>query len=201
MAVGTVSNTNMRPVWVVYNSVVVGLCEEEDITLRVDPTWHDHTYHQTGNWLPEAHFGGARITVSATFSEVLEMDNWEAAFEFGEKQKEESTPETERFSFSRIANDATGAHVGLAASAIAKELRLIPLSSGNAPTTDVQNQIVINKVFSRNAVEVAMSTSSGMALPLEFEALFDPAAAGAAEGEHIAIVGKIVPDAGTWVAA
>jgi len=174
---GTVGNTVKSPRWVVFNDVLLGLTEDEDITVTPDVTWNDQHHHQTGTHLVQSYFGGVRLTVTVALSEILEYDNWEIAFPFGQEQIDDSTPLDERFSFGKVGSWNAGSYVGLTATSIAQELRLIPLGSGATPSTDTATDFVLNTAFCRNASDIMFSVASGSALPLVFEGLMDPATA------------------------
>ena len=193
---GTVSNTNKLPVWAVFNGVNLGFLDEGDVTVTITPSWTDQMAHQTGNYLLDAYFNGARVTASMSMSETAEMDRWEDAFSFGEKQIDASTPPEERFAMTQIVTTTNSSFTGARATAVAQKLEFIPVKdyAGSAATETALN-LVIQKAFCRDVGDITMSIETGMVLPCTFEGLFDPTAL---EGENLFWIGKTTE---TWTAA
>lgn len=196
MAAGTVSKTNMQPVWTVFNGVNLGFTGEGDVTVTVTPQYSDYMAHQTGNYLLESYFNGARATAQVTIAESNEPDNWVVAFSQGEKQDDTTTPTAEeRFALTKIADATNSTYVARRATSIAQKLELIPVASYVDATTETATNVVLAKAWVRDVGDILYSLDNGVELACTFEALFDPTAA---EGENLAWIGKTTE---TWTAS
>lgn len=201
---GTVAHVNKLPVWIVWGDTPanIGFCGAGDVTVTYTPTWTDSHSHQTGTYLLESYFNGARITVSATISEtsVLAINATNTtgsiglAYPMGEGQGDGTG--VNRFQFTKIADVATNSEfIGHKASSIAQKLELIPVHLyAEDPTTETNDNLVIPKAFVRENGETAYSVENDLVIPVTWEALFVP---GDAEGESLAWVGITT---GTWTA-
>lgn len=191
---GTIGNTNKVPVWVVYNDVALGYCEAGDITLTVTPDWTEQMFHQTGSNLMDAYLKGHRVTVQCSLAETENVDTWEVAFLGGEEQNDTSSPPLERFVLGDKTEWAAGTFIGRKATAVAKELKLIPVSAYTTASTHTGDDIVIPKAFCRTVGDIQYSIDNDCALACTFEALFD---ATDANGAGLLYRGV---SAGTWSA-
>lgn len=171
---GTVSNTNQVPVWVVANNINLGFCNSGDVTVKVTPNWADMTTHQTGEYLVDASFAGAKVEVMCNFAETESLDVWARAFCFGEKQEDATSPPYERFAFNSI--DATAAQWDIGTRATSKdfELTLIPQASYSAPGTQGDDDLVVPYAFCRNVGDVLFSVENNQGLECTFEGLLGP---------------------------
>ena len=189
---GTVSNTNKVPVWVCFNDTNLGFCNPGDITLTITSSWSDMKFHQTGDYLVDAIFRGARATVQCEFAEIENLDTWVVAFGFGQKQEDTSTPPNERFAFNTIDAVASQWDIATKATSIDANLVLIPQVSYVNATTETDDDIVIPCAFSRDVGDILFSSENNQGLACTFEALLDPTQT---DGSNLLYR---VRDTGTW---
>jgi hypothetical protein len=191
-----IANTNQEPVWVAHNDVLLGYSETGDITLTINQDWSPRTFAQTGTFIVEDTFLGAQVMVSVSLSEVLDYDKWVTALPFGRKQADTATPANNRFVFQDAADVVTGLHIGAKASALALPLRIMPASSGSAPTTETSRDFWIPKAYCKEFGTMTFGADSPQSLDgLIFHALYDP---DALLGQNLAIFGLETEGAGAW---
>lgn len=193
---GTVANANKVPVWVVFNNTNLGYCGEGDVRVNVTSNWAEEKFHQTGEFLPDAFYTGSRVTVQCDFAETESIAMWKVAFGHGETQNDTSTPPLTRFVLGTTDSTVSRWGLGTKASAIAKELVLMPQVAYASATTDHEDNITVPLAWSRNVGEILYSMTNGCLLPVTFEGLFDPTKA---LGEGLLIRGKLTAGAGSWV--
>lgn len=192
---GTVSYTNNEPMWIVYNSTLLGFCGEGDVTLSIKGEWVDKLSHQTGNYLLDAFWKGERATVTADFSEVDNWDNWAVAFPIGEKQEDTDTPPNNRI----VSNSSTAntPYIGARAESHDAKLILRPVALYVDASTETVRDVVLPKAFVREMGDVVYSIDNEELLPITWEALFDP---DASSGAHLWFRG-LETATGAWSAA
>lgn len=198
---GTLANTNKVPVWVCFGTagaeVNLGFCNPGDITLTVNEEWSEQMFHQTGTYLNDAYFNGARATVTCELAETESLDTWAAAFGFGEKQEDAATPPNTRFAFNTIDTVNAQFDIGTKASTLAKSLLLIPQAVYVTASTENADNIVLPKAWVRNVGDILFSVENNCVLPVTFEALFD---ASSTTGGNLLFRGKKTAT-GAWAAA
>ena len=191
---GTVSNTNIIPVWVCFKGVNLGFCNPGDVVLTVTPNWQETLFYQSGNYLMDASFNGAKVTVKCEFAEVEEPDLWLAAFGFGDKQTDSGGSNPERFAFNTIDTVASQWDIGIKATAIAGILALLPETTYADATTYGNDDIYIPKAFCREVGDILFSTENNQGLSCTFEGLLQPTDS---SGVNLLIRGKLT-GTGTW---
>jgi hypothetical protein len=195
---GTVSLTNIAPVWPVWNDTLLGFIDTGGATLNVTSEWSEIQSSQTGTYLLDAVFNGARLTVAFSLMQFDDADIQAVAWPFGESQVEESTPPLERFAFTKAAEATAGDYVGNRLSNYVQELKLIPVTLYSAPGTDTGQQVIIPKAWCRETGEVAYSETDKKVVACTFEAQFDP---DATLGTNLGFIGLEDEVGGTWTAA
>jgi hypothetical protein len=193
---GTVSYINNEPVWVVYNTVLLGLTEPGGCTVNITPGYEMRTAEQTGDSPIDAIFTGVTATVDVTLSEIDNEDNWVVAFPHAEKQEDTSTPPSIRVAGN--STTATTPYVGQKATSIDAPLILRPQSEYTDVSTEETGDLVFPTAFCNNVGEIVFALKSGNTLPLTFTALFDPSAT---QGENLWYRGLLTEGDGTWAAA
>ena len=191
---GTVSNTNKVPVWVTFNDVNLGFCNPGDVVLTVTPSWVDMKFHQTGDYLVDSVFNGARATVKCEFAEIENLAVWLVAFGFGDSQVDTATPPLARFAFNTIDAVVSNWDIAMKATSIDAALVLIPETQYVTATTETNDDIVIPQAFCRDVGDILFSTENNQGLSCTFEALMDPTKT---DGSNLLFRGALTPT-GAW---
>lgn len=192
---GTVSYVNNEPVWVVYNTVLLGFTEPGGCTVNITPGYEMRLAEQTGDSPIDAFYTGTTATIDVSLSEIDNADNWTVAFPFAEQQKETSTPPEIRVAGN--STTTTTPFVGQKATSIDAPLILRPQSEYTDVSTEETGDLVFPTAFCSNVAELAFALKSGNVLPLTFTALFNPAAT---QGENLWYRGLLTEGTGAWVA-
>jgi len=180
---------------VIWNSVLLGFTEPNDITVSFTNTWVDKMFHQTGEYIPEAYFNGQQATIQVDLSEINNWDNWIVAFPMWEKQIDTDTPPNTRV----VSNSSTSSdpYTGTKASTLAQELILRPVAQYADVSTEKSRDFVFPKAWVRDVGDVLFQINTSNALSCTFGTLFDPSAS---DGEMLAFRG-LETATGSWSAA
>ena len=193
---GTVSNTNVYPVWVVFNDVVLGYANEGEATVNIEYGWQPQTAHQTGTHELDFYFTGQTATVDIEMAEIENLDNWVVAFGLGESQIDTATPPARRIAGTKIAATTNSVYVGTKATTIAQQLVLRPVKDWTDATTETTDDLVFQKAFAMNVPEIVHSLNQSQTLNPTFKPLFDPTKT---DGSNLWIRG-LETGTGAWVA-
>jgi hypothetical protein len=196
MAAGDVTLQNHIPVWVIFGTTNLGLCDEGDITVEMNESWVNQLSHQTGRTPIDSFYAGNAPIVNITFIEVMNWDLWKVAFPYGEKQQDTFTPPHTRFVPTRIVDNTSSRFVGHRATGIANELILRPEYTYNAAATEEAIDVHFPKAFCSSVGTIPFSVDTPNRLPMTFTVLRDIAAS---SGQSPWYRGLKTPT-GSWVA-
>ena len=193
---GTVGNLFHEPVWVVFNDVLLGLCNEGDITVSWNSEWIDQMSHQTGGHIIESYEKGGSPTVQVDLAEISNLDNWIVAFPVAQKQVDTDTTPNNRVTGGSLTTNAP--YIGTKATAVASQLVLRPQAQYADTTTEKTRDMVFQKAWCRNVDDIPFSIDTPSTLSLTFGVLFDPTAT---QGDYEWIRGLETEVSGAWTAA
>ena len=186
-----ITKVNREPVWVAHNDVILGYANEGDVTVTITSDWVPQTFAQTGTYIVDDFFNGAQCTIQTSIAQVLDYDKWVIAFPYGRKQDDSQTPTPEnRFVFVDGTETDTGLHVGQKASTFAAQLRIMPASSGSAPTTETARDFWAHRAYVKEVGPILFGNTGPQSLDVTFHVLYDPDVTATTESEHFVVFGK-----------
>ncbi len=187
---------NHVPAWVLFNDVLLGFTNEGDISISMNQEWVSQTVAQAGANEVQAYNKGGTPTISVELAEIYNWDNWIVAFPNAEKQADDATPPANRIAGHSATT--TTEYIGQKATSVAQNLVIRPAVDYTDETTETANDFLIPLAYCSSVGDIPFGVDTPMVLPLEFRALFDPAAT---LGANQWIYGMDADATGTWAAA